>query len=221
MRQNVKPMDLSVTMRPDRPLLDYFWLAMPDQAALLTLLWGKAGEDRREITGAGVAERIEGWRTDIWAFMAGHMPSPWLPGQMHPNGSMFAADDAGTLYGWHIGRPRVIYGCDISGGHLGKLDLPLMLETPLSPRMQTGTVNVQIDGGEAAAPQWCNLAQAEARSQGPVPWPPVQNPWRFWPGPDEDRLQGFIRRHCCRGLAQRFDSSHWHELRAAAAMGQR
>ncbi len=110
MGPEVTPIDLSATIRTDRPLLDYHWLALPDGAALLTLLWGKAGEDRRAISGATVAAHIGGWNTDIWVLIPGQRPVLWPPGQMYPNGSMFAADDAGTLYGWHICRPRVIYG---------------------------------------------------------------------------------------------------------------
>lgn len=203
-------------MRSDRPLLDYHWLAIRDNTALLTLLWGQPGEDRHRIAGATVADRISFWQTDIWIFIPGRMAELWGPGQLYPNGAMFADDDAGTLYGWHICRPRVIYGCGVAGDHRCRLELPLILETPLSPRMQAGTLRVQVDAGDAETPQWQDLGRDATRCGDARPRQPlVPNPWRFWPGPDEHRLNGFVHRHRGDGLTQRFDLCHWRELRAA------
>jgi hypothetical protein len=224
MTYGVMPIDLSAALRADRPLLDYHWLVVPDQSALLTLLWGRRGEDRHGITGALVAEQIDGWCTDIWLFVPGQKPDLWVPGQLHPNGAMFAADDSGTLYGWHICRPEVIYGCGMEGDHRSKFELPLILETPLAPRMQPGTLNVAVDmvdpdGGSEQ--RWRNLAVEESRYRDQnATGRPVPNPWRFWPGPDEGRLAGFVRQHSGSGLAQRFDIGHWQALQRSMGRHQ-
>lgn len=193
MPSDARSVPLNALLRRDRPLLDYFELSLNDGGGLLTLLWAACGEDSREITVSNIRSRMEHWTTDIWYLMPGRAPELWPPGVQYPNGSMFAADPDGVLYGWAFREPRTIYACCIEGGHIATFSAPLRVASPLSPLMCDGCIAVEAESPTENV-RWMAPKELRCRYESAARISVVgADIWRYWSGPDMQRIAAFLQ----------------------------
>lgn len=185
-------MQIQRMLRPGGRLLEYQVVTLPGLDQLTTLLWDDA-IDGWQMPAPGSPPDMRGWRTDIWHIAPNRPPLLWGPGKNYPTGAMFAADSDGVLYGFDLLKPHIVHACRLDGSHVATFRVPMMLQTPLAPRLDADGTRVQLYSDGPGESRWESLPAIMAKGGIPEPTASDANyPCPLWRGPDEKRLAAWL-----------------------------